>query len=199
MTVKIVKAVLQDHKEPYLKSGWKEEFGTMLAKDLPYEPVNAKSKELMILQSIPVLVQRGTINRPLTKYQDKMLTSAVTLHYMGNSMFDGAITNSLLCIQAQFFGYRVVTVPEITKSVKGKSCALRIYGCFDSKEDEDQYIDWIKRMHNKELTLSEWSAFEQDCKIADFWWDLTNHVIFSFDRNFLERLPSNIQASINKL
>lgn len=198
--ISIYKQVDASVQKAYLNSGWSisDSLCGIIKRDLPHVPVKGKS-EIFIRSQKPELIQRGNINRPMSKYSGTALTGAVSLHYTGNSLFEGMLTHSLLSILAQFFKYEVVVVPSLTRNVKGKPCSLRIFGCFDNDEQREEYISYLTALYNSDLPLYEWSAFERDSTIADFWWDLNNNALFTFDRNFMERLPSHLQSSFDKL
>lgn len=198
--ISVYKQVEASEQKPYLNAGWSvsDELCNIIHRTLPNEHTMIKN-EIFISLKKPDLIQRGNINRPMLRYSGSPITGAVSLHYTGNRMFEGMLTHSLLSILAQFFKYEVYVVPSLTRSIKGKPCALRVFGCFDTDAQKEEYIEHLTSLYSGDLPVHEWAAFDRDSAIADFWWDLTNNVLFTFDRNFMERLPLHLQASFNKL
>lgn len=153
----------------------------------------------------PYLIQRGVINTPLADVNTR-LSQAVTLEYMGSAEFEfGALPKSLRAIEAlmllededqQWNGHTETGIRDGER-------ALRIYGAF-SDDEYDEYVAFLKRLRdpNERVHLKEVSNFEEGHRErwkhshTDFWWDLDNHVMFGFDKMFMNRLPSYIAASI---
>ncbi len=61
------------------------------------------------------LVQRGTINRPLSQYTDVRISEAIDLDYMGSSEFEfGALPKSLRAFEAEADALNSRVVPSVT-------------------------------------------------------------------------------------
>jgi hypothetical protein len=146
----------------------------------------------------PYLVQRGEINHPL-KPSSEILTQAVRLDYMGSSEFEfGAVRESLEGLRRGKRSLRLVD------SITQGDSKLRVLSIF-SDEEFPQYVQYLKWMREDNIRLKEWIRFSpseqhmlKSLKV-DFWWDIQNHVIWSFHKRFMKRLESHLQASFMKM
>ena len=143
----------------------------------------------------PYLVQRGEINRPL-KEESLRLSEAVDLDYMGAAEFEfGALPKSLRFLQAN--SDRVQKT--VLKSVMSGELPLKVVHAMDA-ETFKQYEPHLVAMRNSKLRLKEASRFDHNYpkskySNADFWWDIENHVMWSFDKEFMNRLPGYLASS----
>ncbi len=146
------------------------------------------------------LIQRGTINRPLGEHKGLKLSAAVDLDYMGSSEFEfGALPASFASMFIHRDGYKLKKTERITKQVGEHQFALRVYHNMEEKDFND-YVEQLVHLRNGtgNLYLKERTYFELGSTFFgkfDFWWDIENHVIFSFDKHFMNRLPSHLKAS----
>lgn len=143
----------------------------------------------------PYLIQRGKINRPMT---DGRFSEMVDLDYMGSAEFEfGALPKSLRALQANVDSISVTVEPRI-QGDNGEN--LRILHTFGPDEYEE-YLAYLLKLregtlHTKEST---WFDKEHPKRFAslrcDVWWDIDNHVMWTFDKNFMKRLPDALVAS----
>lgn len=166
----------------------------------------------------PFLIQRGQWK---AKAAELTISAACSLEYMGAAEFEfGALPRSLRRIEAQFPLYKFHTVDDIwIDGAEGKQ-PLRIFANFDTDEQLVQYIEWYKQIVDRKLRLKEWTNLEIDNRLSfqetnelkkkgtppnehtepertDFWWDLTNDVMFGFKNQYMKRLPKFLQNSFN--
>ena len=141
----------------------------------------------------PYLIQRCTINRPLV---NDRLSKAVKLDYMGSAEFEfGATAQSLRALQ-ETANQRALITDCINCITDGKGRSIRVLHAFDGPE-LSKYLAFIARMRNSELLLKEDSGFDPRWprSDADLWWDIENHVFWSFDKIFMNRLTACLAAS----
>lgn len=141
----------------------------------------------------PYLVQRGEIKKPLLQGGNR-LTHAVNMDYMGSSEFEyGALPRSLRALQAGVLQKHLI--PDITQGEH----QLRVISLFDDQQMVE-YTEYLKAMRAGQLHLKESSRFEADRQpsrfsVTDFWWDVENHVMWSFHKVAMNRLPEWLQSS----
>lgn len=141
------------------------------------------------------LVQRGKINRPMVVDR---LSKAVNLDYMGSAEFEfGALPESLRTLEARS-GQMVVTVePRITDDA---GSSLRVLHAFSGEEYEEYFSKLLTLRKGKTRTKeSTWFDVNHPTMFktlwCDFWWDINNHAMWSFDKNFMKNLPDVLGAS----
>lgn len=146
----------------------------------------------------PYLIQRAEIVRPIAEPTER-ISNAVRFEYMGSAEFEfGALPESLRAIRALGDKWNRRTVLEI----KEGEASLRVYSAFTDEEFEE-YKAHLLRLRDPKArpNTKESTYFEEGRKAAskyirtDFWWDLDNHVMFGFDKEFMNRLPSYLAAS----
>lgn len=145
----------------------------------------------------PYLIQRGTIIRPLAS-TDTRLSRAVDLDYMGSAEFEfGALPKSFRRIESKADAWKRWIANDITDGEK----PLRVYGAFSA----DAFGEYVKHLHAlragkmRTKEASRFDAAEQKrfkTLLADFWWDIDNDVMFGFDKEFMNRLPYYVAASL---
>lgn len=156
----------------------------------------------------PYLIQRAEIEK--TRTDEMRLSEAVDLDYMGSAEFEfGATAKSLRALEKAFLTnkaeggdlLRVTDVAEITtKSRSGNQKPLKVLHCFTNEEFE-QYIPFLHKMRDGKLRAKENPLFESELKwpftsnSIDFWWDIENHVMWSFDHEVMRKLPLYLQNS----
>lgn len=146
------------------------------------------------------LVQRGSIRRPVTHYTDTRLSQAVNMDYMGNAHFEfGALPKSFRAIEAEVDALNMRVVPEI---VHAKGMALRVVSLL-SDDQWPEYLKMLLEVRTNTRTLEENSYFipmfdaQTGRNKTDFWWDIENHVMWSFDKKFMSGLVGCLAASLN--
>jgi hypothetical protein len=142
----------------------------------------------------PYLIQRGTINWPLV--HDR-LSKAVSFDYMGSAEFEfGALPESLREMQKRIDSVSLTVEPRI---MDGES-TLRVLHTFTPDEYEE-YLGYLLKLREGHIQTKEDPRFQKDHSLrskrlcCDFWWDIDNHVMWSFDKNFMKRLPDVLVAS----
>lgn len=156
----------------------------------------------------PYLVQRGAIHRPLGKYEGVKLTSAVDMDYMGAAEFEfGALPLSLRRIQAQMQLFQQYKLDSHKVTCEGHDYVLRVFANFDTDEQKEQYEGWLHEIAADTVRLKEHTGFEIhgrgtnfpkiDRFGTDFWWDIKNDVMFSFDKNFMNRIERHLKKSFD--
>ena len=152
----------------------------------------------------PWLIQRAKINKPLAPPATK-LSDAVRFDYMGSAEFEfGALPESLRRIEKRFESSTICLIDWLTEDSK----PLRVFSPFNDGE-YNEYVDFLDRLRSSplgfvrlkersEFSLAERSsAFEKGdtSYLSNFWWDITNDVMFSFHKEFMNRLPEYLHAS----
>lgn len=156
----------------------------------------------------PYLIQRAEIEE--TRTHEMRFSQAVDLDYMGSAEFEfGATAKSLRALENAFLTnkaeggelLRVTDVAEITtKSRSGKQKPLKVLHCFTDEEFE-KYLPYLHKMRAGKLRAKENPRFEAappwpfTSNSIDFWWDIENHVMWSFDHEMMRKLPLYLQNS----
>lgn len=142
----------------------------------------------------PYLIQRGNIFHPLV---DDRLSKAVNLDYMGSAEFEfGALPKSLRALQASIDRISLTTEPRILDGER----SLRVLHTF-SPDEYEQYLAHLLQLRAGKLHTKESTWFDVDHPTrfkalrCDFWWDIDNHVMWTFDKNFSKRLVDVLVAS----
>ena len=141
----------------------------------------------------PYLVQRCEIRRPLVEGR---ISEALDLDYMGSAEFEfGALPKSLRALQARVDDIKLTVDNRITDNEK----SLRVLHTFNESEFEE-YFKFMLRMRGNDLRIKESSRFEAGREpskygITDVWWDIDNHVFWSFDKIFMNRITDCLVAS----
>jgi hypothetical protein len=144
-----------------------------------------------VIVTRPYLVQRGNISKLAP--EETRLTKAVDLDYMGSAEFEfGALPKSLRALQS---GTRTL---RIVSDIKQDDVPLRVLSAFN-EEEFGEYIPYLHELRADKICLKEWLRFSPD-RIKDeyaenFWWDIENHVMWSFHKQFMNRLENYLQAS----
>lgn len=161
------------------------------------------------------LLQRAKIRRPLVV---GCLSEAVKFDYMGSAEFEfHALPTSLRAMEAARGELKLVTFPEVSHE-DGRQ--LRGFGVFDEQR-RDAYEQAIRAVAEgkrrcKEMPYLNTAAnpsknvppyacksklLEQEWRegLPDFWWDIENHVMLSFNKVFMKRLPQVLRKSWEKM
>jgi hemerythrin superfamily protein len=147
----------------------------------------------------PYLIQRGTIKRPLGDFRNARISHAVDMDYMGSSEFEfGAMAKSLRAMEATIDKANLTVTTEI-KDMNDRG--LRVFHFFD-QDELTQYMGYLLQLRDDKIRLKENSAFAAGkvpsyMEKIDFWWDIENQVIWSFDKQFMDHIGDNIIASLN--
>ena len=170
------------------------------------------------------LVQRGKILTATVEENnpEHRLSKVVQLDYMGSAEFEwGALPGSLRRMGEQLNVDGPVTIGGILNA-KGQSLRLfygsdalytprnvsRLRGVYEKPTLEDQhqlraeYVEKLHKLHaGEDLRLKEYSGFGKDAKhygqITDLWWDIKNDIVWSFNKNFMNKLPIILKNSLD--
>lgn len=140
----------------------------------------------------PYLVQRATINKT---FKNKKLSEAVDFDYMGSAEFEfGAIPRAFKILKEN--------KGNIIKSIMhfdGKE----LYLCHYMKLGElGEYENYIKDLYDDKIRLKETSRFAKNTRYVcniDFWWDIENNVMFSYNKKFMDELLNCLNESFKSI
>jgi hypothetical protein len=141
----------------------------------------------------PHLIQRATILNPLMPATTR-LSQAVDMDYMGSSEFEfGALARSFRAMEN---GGRILRLfPNISEN----SIPLRVFSIL-TNEEFSEYGSYLLRLRGDDIrTLqerSEFNANRSSHEKANFWWDIENHVMWGFHKEFMKRVPYYVNASL---
>ena len=151
----------------------------------------------------PYLIQRGQINTPIAG-ADSRLTHAVALDYMGSAEFEfGALPESLRYIESVADCW----VCRVVDDIQEGDVPLRVWSAL-SDDDFAKYVGYLKILRAaqndrdvRRFSTKESVRFEVDYKHGkfsrtDFWWDIDNHVMFGFKKEFMERVGDYVANSL---
>ncbi len=144
----------------------------------------------------PYLIQRARIKTPLAPSNTR-LSQAVNFDYIGSSEFEfGALPSSFRAIERSH-KWVCRIVPEI---LEGET-PLRVWSALDAK-DFEIYVGYLKDFRTgKDRYTKEAVRFESDREqtdwTPDFWWDIDNHVMFGFKKEFMKHVGDYVAASLS--
>jgi hypothetical protein len=147
--------------------------------------------------TIPYLIQRADLLEKIAPPTER-LTNAVKFDYMGSAEFEyGALPQSLRRIEEQFDKFVQRRVPEIV--CEPYDVAVRVWS-YLSDEEFEVYKQHLLALRNDEIRTKEITRFAKDYKPrgsykTNFWWDIQNDVMWSFDKVFSNRLRDYLSAS----
>lgn len=163
------------------------------------------------------LIQRGKIRRPLLDNTER-LTPTINFDYMGSAEFEfGALPKSLRRLQAVD---ALITIRVLNHIKDNQDRSLRVLSALDDKQFAE-YNRLLIDLRADKVRLKEVSKFaavepvkpppyvksnaelrrwnmqmaEREQWKPDFWWDIENDVMFSFDKEYMNRLHDHLHAS----
>jgi len=135
----------------------------------------------------PSLIQRAEIRSRPKDYVRQTFRKEVYLDFMGSMEFQLGPARSLNIIGANLSEFQVSQINIIQD---GKS--LFLFHRF-SADDLARYKDYLSAMRTDKLPLKERSNFfivpPTFPRTTNFWWDIENHAMWSFDEEFVRLLP----------
>jgi hypothetical protein len=149
--------------------------------------------------SAPYLIQRAAIPTPLADPATSTLTKSLSLDYMGSAEFEfGALPSSLRFLRsAHEQGNMVIRlVPEL----KDGGSPLRVLSLLND-EEFNEYREELKKLRYSNPRTKEGTHFQHDYRAfrewnkTEFWWDIVNHVMWSFNKNYMNRLVRYLENS----
>lgn len=151
------------------------------------------------------LVQRGVIRRPLGDFRGARISEAIGMDYMGSAEFEwGALPKSIKAFENNIDRVKMTLIPLDLPGAGDKM--LRVLHMMD-EEDLAQftvnlqqlwYMDDGAHRRLKESLQFSYKEHRYNGKPydTDFWWDIENHAMWSFDKSFMNHLVENLAASI---
>lgn len=158
------------------------------------------------------LIQRAKIATPLAA-ETECLSKAVRFDYMGSAEFEfGALPDSLRAMRSNKKDLIARKIPTITQGEH----QLRTFSYLNDAEwalyvpmlEELRNTDKVRLKERSQFSLpemkrdEEWAASmrarNKNVYVPDpvnFWWDINHHVMFSFEKLFMNRLPKYLEAS----
>jgi len=163
------------------------------------------------------LIQRAKIIHPLAEPTAR-ISDAVRFDYMGSAEFEfGALPKSLRDMQAVD---ALITIRTLNHIKDDQDRSVRVLSALDDKQFAE-YNSLLIDLRADKVRLKEWSKFaaeepkkappyvksnaelrrwtaqqaERDIWKPDFWWDINNNTMFSFNKEFMNRLHDYLHAS----
>lgn len=140
----------------------------------------------------PSLIQRAEIREDIPA--NATFKKAVWLEFMGCREFQFAPEISLKRIEANLDSYKLQDT-----GVVGSTEPLWVFHSL-AEADAVSYRIILQALRLNQVPLVERSNFNivvaAKRKVTDFWWDVENHIMWSFNRTFMEALPSYIRTGI---
>ena len=117
---------------------------------------------------------------------------------MGSAEFEfGALPASLRAMRSHKDSLTV----RLVKGIMNGESPLRVLSYLDDEEFK-QYETYFLLLRYEDPRLKELSYFSVNHKsfldskyLPDFWWDIVNNVMWSFDKNYMNRLIDHLDAS----
>ena len=162
---------------------------------------------MLKLERAPYLIQLFSIKNVKERCKGKRLSETLSAEYMGSAEFEfGAIPKAYREIALNFDSFRISEV----ESIKDKGRKLQVWHAF-SDEDFEKYVQYLLEFRGllkpkistrtKELVRFEYIS---DIEVKgrpwltknNFWWDIRNQVMWSFEKTFMDQLNERLQCSI---
>lgn len=150
------------------------------------------------------LVQRAGIPTPLAPI-DSTLTQSLDLEYMGSVEFElMALPKSLRQLRSAHEQGNMLI--RLVPDIKQGESPLRVLTAFD----DATFVDYTRELHKLRYCnppTKENTYFQFDLQKrypgffpgTEFWWDLDNHVMWSFNKRYMNRLVSYLENSFKVL
>lgn len=196
-TLTLAKAIRPAFRNRYANIGWSvSDDGTMASKTqvVPY----CNDASLRIGNGRPYLTLCGEIQRPFGKHTDYPLQRAVKFEDVGNVKLN--LNQAFSIVESMWSLYRLHTLPLITTLRQGRGYHLIVFGNFDHDELGAYQTYLLGAIHGTEYTeeslhLRYENSFVAQSDRFDFWFDVRNGVMFSFDRMFMQHIEHHLRAS----
>lgn len=138
----------------------------------------------------PYLIQKGVI----CKYDaDLKLSAAVRMQYMGSAEYEfGALPKSLREVEKGIKNYKLSRLEGVNENQD-----LFLLSNL-SDEDLEKYKNYLINLKKNKIILKEHIGFCDSRFKAndDFWWDINNHLFFSYDEKFMKIVKRNVESSL---
>lgn len=162
------------------------------------------------LKRPPYLVQLARI-RDQEDYPEQMLSQTLSLEYMGAAEFEfGAIPKAYREIAKRFDHY---TLSSVQVDDSGQTLFVAHYF---NEEDFQKYVEYLRILRDpkreREISTKEpvrfldpttdkWYRPSSDPETGyyrnNFWWDIKNQVMWSFNEEFMLRLRNRLGNSVD--
>lgn len=138
----------------------------------------------------PYLIQRAEVKTPFVV--GGRISEVLSLDYMGSAEFEfGATAKSLRALQENKDNIKLSVDNRIVENEK----SLRIVHTF-SDEEYEKYFDYLLQLRSDKLRLKERSQFNPGRQgSTNAWWDIENHVFWSFHKPLMNNLSNSLIAS----
>jgi len=213
----LTRFITQDQFGLYRENGWKVQTfkgdtsgvtRVMTTTQVDFFGTQPTTDDLIRLLVKPQLVQRANIKRPLGKFTTGLFLDSLSFDFMSFDLSMKAdlyrpdrIEISMYRIMATLFAYKLSRFEGFNVEEKGRAFALRIFHPFDNQQYE-MYCKYLLQIRSGQLQLSDLSGLEGTeglPKAADFWWDLDNDVLLTFDKNYAFRLVEMLRTTQDHL
>ncbi len=150
----------------------------------------------------PYLIQRVMLRKDP---KGKTIDGVFEMDYMGSAEFEfGSLPKSLKEICLDFVEYHSTKSPTIvSKNNEPLWLVSKLPG-----EDEKKYFEYIQQMIDSKIRLKEVTYLEYvvlnkkynytPSNLPVVWWDIDNHLMFTFGSDNLRRLVIAIENTIQK-
>ncbi len=191
----------------FIANGWKYErmldprAGTLLVSYAPpngIEPTSTMSDPT----TDEMVIHPGLIQRPLGRYTNSRLFDSVSfLHTHTVSESLDSTVEAMRRLYATRFAYTQARAQNCCLVSGSRTFALHLY----SRMSKDQLAKYVNRLvvlrtgkkqtrYPSYFKLTDFGVGSLPT-VADMWWDVRNDVFFSFDKNFIGRLPAKLEKS----
>ena len=122
---------------------------------------------------------------------------------MGSAEFEfGALPTSLKRIRTFYdkekVKIRTVSSIRLQKSTVLDGVPLRVLSGMQ-EEEFNEYVVFLNELRADGIRTKERSNFDSKDLSTDFWWDIDNDAMFSFDKVYMRRLPHYLESSFKVL
>lgn len=146
----------------------------------------------------PYLIQRASINTPLNEYVGVSFSKSVDLDYMGSAEFEfGSPAESLIRMYFQSPDLEIHKIQEVSIAAGSDLIQLRLLTPLKGYQLAN-YVSKLKDLAKGLIRTKERTAFsscELNLNRCDFWWDIDNDSMFSFNKKYMSRLLGHLETS----
>lgn len=144
----------------------------------------------------PYLIQRAKF-KPYNGYP--RISEALDLDYMGSAEFEfGALPKSLRALEAVKDKLVVLDVLDIYTPNRSRRIPLKVLSPWSEESAEwETYKGYLRDLRENKIQTKERTDFaaNPERSRADFWWDIGNHVMFSFRQHFAHDILHLLDSS----
>lgn len=151
----------------------------------------------------PKIFIPATIRRPLRKYADARFFDSLSIQNIVTDKSAHSVHDSLSRMCHTKFAYSTFKIESLFCTSDKRTFALRLHTRFRGEELK-QYVEWLLQIRRGQRKLSRPSGFTEKevpegtlPRSPDLWWDAQNDTLFSFDKNYMARLPQHLDVSFS--